>query len=174
MWLPVIRTWRLNERHYGALTGLNKAETAAKHGEAQVKIWRRSYDIPPPPMQSDHPFYSTISKVRPIGLHLPCWDAPKSHLRSLQCGLDSSARSLSPLQQLGLWYTVLAGVGLSLSHFLPREVEPLGIAHRCKAEETTPLLMISPVNCAHVCSGLFVQASDVWFSLGGVQSPKCS
>lgn len=83
MWLPVIRTWRLNERHYGALTGLNKAETAAKHGEAQVKIWRRSYDIPPPPMQSDHPFYSTISKVRPIGLHLPCWEAPKSHLRSL-------------------------------------------------------------------------------------------
>lgn len=70
MWLPVIRTWRLNERHYGALTGLNKAETAAKHGEAQVKIWRRSYDIPPPPMQSDHPFYSTIAKVRPIALCL--------------------------------------------------------------------------------------------------------
>lgn len=129
MWLPVIRTWRLNERHYGALTGLNKAETAAKHGEAQVKIWRRSYDIPPPPMQSDHPFYSTISKVRPIGLHLPCWEAPKTHLRSLRCGLDSSARSsLSPLQQLGLLYMVLAGVGLSLSHFLLREAEPMGIA----------------------------------------------
>ncbi|MEQ1619617.1 MAG: 2,3-bisphosphoglycerate-dependent phosphoglycerate mutase, partial [Terricaulis sp.] len=48
-WLPVARSWRLNERHYGALTGLNKAETAAKHGEAQVTIWRRSYDTPPPP-----------------------------------------------------------------------------------------------------------------------------
>jgi len=48
MWLPVIRDWRLNERHYGALQGLNKAETAAKHGEEQVKIWRRSYDTPPP------------------------------------------------------------------------------------------------------------------------------
>jgi len=48
MWLPVHRHWRLNERHYGALQGLNKAETAAKHGEAQVKIWRRSYDISPP------------------------------------------------------------------------------------------------------------------------------
>lgn len=78
MWLPVVRTWRLNERHYGALTGLNKAETAAKHGEAQVKIWRRSFDIPPPPMQSDHPFFSTISKVRgcqepgePRGASLP-------------------------------------------------------------------------------------------------------
>jgi 2,3-bisphosphoglycerate-dependent phosphoglycerate mutase len=50
MWLPVIGSWRLNERHYGGLQGLNKAETAAQHGEAQVKIWRRSYDIPPPPL----------------------------------------------------------------------------------------------------------------------------
>ncbi len=50
MWIPVERTWRLNERHYGALQGLNKAETAAKHGEDQVKIWRRSYDTPPPPL----------------------------------------------------------------------------------------------------------------------------
>ncbi len=48
MWIPVHRSWRLNERHYGALQGLNKAETAAKFGEEQVKIWRRSYDIPPP------------------------------------------------------------------------------------------------------------------------------
>jgi 2,3-bisphosphoglycerate-dependent phosphoglycerate mutase len=55
MWLPVHRSWRLNERHYGALQGLNKAETAAKHGEAQVKIWRRSYDIPPPPLTPDDP-----------------------------------------------------------------------------------------------------------------------
>jgi 2,3-bisphosphoglycerate-dependent phosphoglycerate mutase len=53
MWLPVEKNWRLNERHYGALQGLNKAETAAKHGEAQVKIWRRSYDIPPPPLAAD-------------------------------------------------------------------------------------------------------------------------
>src|SRR5437762_4240334 len=53
MWIPVPRNWRLNERHYGALQGLNKAETAAKHGEEQVKIWRRSYDIPPPPLTQD-------------------------------------------------------------------------------------------------------------------------
>ena len=51
MWLPVIRDWRLNERHYGALQGLNKAETAEKHGEEQVKIWRRSYDTPPPALE---------------------------------------------------------------------------------------------------------------------------
>jgi 2,3-bisphosphoglycerate-dependent phosphoglycerate mutase len=53
LWIPVQRSWRLNERHYGALQGLNKAETAAKHGEAQVKIWRRAYDIPPPPLTPD-------------------------------------------------------------------------------------------------------------------------
>ncbi|MCL4216547.1 MAG: 2,3-diphosphoglycerate-dependent phosphoglycerate mutase [Candidatus Hydrogenedentes bacterium] len=51
MWLPVIRHWRLNERHYGGLQGLNKAETAEKHGAEQVKIWRRSYDTPPPPLE---------------------------------------------------------------------------------------------------------------------------
>ena len=53
MWIPVVRDWRLNERHYGALQGLNKAETAAKYGDEQVHIWRRSYDIPPPPLDAD-------------------------------------------------------------------------------------------------------------------------
>jgi 2,3-bisphosphoglycerate-dependent phosphoglycerate mutase len=55
MWIPVHRSWRLNERHYGALQGLNKAETAAKFGEDQVKIWRRSYDVPPPELTPDDP-----------------------------------------------------------------------------------------------------------------------
>ena len=55
LWIPMVRHWRLNERHYGALQGLNKAETAAKHGEAQTKIWRRSYDTPPPPLSLDDP-----------------------------------------------------------------------------------------------------------------------
>lgn len=54
-WLPVTRAWQLNERHYGALQGLNKAETAEKFGEAQVKIWRRSYDVPPPDLELDDP-----------------------------------------------------------------------------------------------------------------------
>jgi 2,3-bisphosphoglycerate-dependent phosphoglycerate mutase len=57
MWIPVHRTWRLNERHYGALQGLNKAETADKFGEDQVKIWRRSYDVPPPPLEPSDPRY---------------------------------------------------------------------------------------------------------------------
>jgi len=55
LWIPVVKSWKLNERHYGALQGLNKAETTAKHGEAQVKIWRRSYDIPPPALTPDDP-----------------------------------------------------------------------------------------------------------------------
>jgi 2,3-bisphosphoglycerate-dependent phosphoglycerate mutase len=55
MWIPVHKTWQLNERHYGALQGLNKLETVQRHGEEQVKIWRRSYDIPPPPLAADDP-----------------------------------------------------------------------------------------------------------------------
>ena len=57
MWLPVRHSWRLNERHYGALQGLNTSETAAKFGEDQVKIWRRSYDVPPPPLELSDPRY---------------------------------------------------------------------------------------------------------------------
>ncbi len=68
MWLPVRHSWRLNERHYGALQGLNKSETAAKFGEEQVKIWRRSYDVPPPPLERDdscwRPASSSTSPTR--------------------------------------------------------------------------------------------------------------
>lgn len=57
LWIPVEKNWRLNERHYGALQGLNKADTAAQYGEEQVHIWRRSYDVPPPPLLRDDPRY---------------------------------------------------------------------------------------------------------------------
>jgi 2,3-bisphosphoglycerate-dependent phosphoglycerate mutase len=89
MWIPVLRDWRLNERHYGALQGLNKAETAAKYGEQQVKIWRRSYDIPPPALEpsdprypGDDPRYKDLSKNQlplteclkdTVARVLPCW-----------------------------------------------------------------------------------------------------
>jgi 2,3-bisphosphoglycerate-dependent phosphoglycerate mutase len=62
MWIPVERDWRLNERHYGALQGLDKAETAARHGADQVKIWRRSYDIAPPPLTGDDPRHPSHDK----------------------------------------------------------------------------------------------------------------
>ncbi len=74
LWLPVQKSWRLNERHYGALTGLNKAQTAALHGEEQVKIWRRSYDVPPPllpPGDSQLPqFEDKYKSVNPKDLPL--------------------------------------------------------------------------------------------------------
>ena len=88
MWIPVTRDWRLNERHYGALQGLNKGETAAKYGEEQVHVWRRSYDIPPPPLDSDdgrHPSHdarysgiddlpATESLATTLARVLPCWN----------------------------------------------------------------------------------------------------
>ena len=70
LWLPVEKDWRLNERHYGGLTGLNKAETAAKHGEDQVKIWRRSFDIPPPPQESGSEF-DLANDRRYAGIDIP-------------------------------------------------------------------------------------------------------
>ncbi len=82
MWLPVERTWRLNERHYGALQGLDKAQTVAKHGADQVKIWRRSYDIPPPPLsQSDpgHPRFDRRYSSVPAG-ELPSAESLKDTL----------------------------------------------------------------------------------------------
>ncbi|KAK2089460.1 Phosphoglycerate mutase 1 [Saguinus oedipus] len=96
MWLPVVRTWCLNERHYGVLTGLNKAETAAKHCEAQVKIWRHSYDVPPPLLEPDHPFYSNISKdCRGYhGTELANW-------YSIAYELDKNLKPIKPMQFLG-------------------------------------------------------------------------
>jgi 2,3-bisphosphoglycerate-dependent phosphoglycerate mutase len=70
LWLPVEKDWHLNERHYGGLTGLNKAETAALHGDDQVKIWRRSFDIPPPPQDSGSEFDLTNDR-RYAGIDIP-------------------------------------------------------------------------------------------------------
>jgi len=69
-WLPTEKSWKLNERHYGGLTGLNKAETAALHGDDQVKIWRRSFDIPPPPLEAGSP-YDLASDPRYAGIAIP-------------------------------------------------------------------------------------------------------
>jgi 2,3-bisphosphoglycerate-dependent phosphoglycerate mutase len=77
MWLPVERSWRLNERHYGALQGLNKAQTVEKHGEAQVKIWRRSYDIPPPALSVDDPRHPRFD-LRYAGIDLKLLPATES------------------------------------------------------------------------------------------------
>ncbi|WP_158916017.1 2,3-diphosphoglycerate-dependent phosphoglycerate mutase [Caulobacter sp. S45] len=79
IWVPVIKDWRLNERHYGGLTGLNKAETAEKHGEAQVMIWRRSYDIPPPPLAAGGE-YDFHADRRYAGVAIPDTESLKTTL----------------------------------------------------------------------------------------------
>lgn len=94
VWLPVNRSWRLNERHYGALQGLNKAETAARHGDAQVLLWRRSYDVPPPPVERDdaeHPANDARYANLPAGV-----------LPATECLKDVVARVLP------YWYDAIA------------------------------------------------------------------
>ena len=70
LWIPEVKDWRLNERHYGGLTGLDKAETAAKHGDEQVKIWRRSFDIPPPVLEAGSEF-DLAADLRYAGIAIP-------------------------------------------------------------------------------------------------------
>ncbi len=81
--VPEVKDWRLNERHYGGLTGLNKTETAAKHGAEQVKIWRRSYDVPPPPLPEDSPFDFSKDR-RYAGVQLPRTESLKTTLERVQ------------------------------------------------------------------------------------------
>ncbi len=76
LWLPVEKDWRLNERHYGGLTGLDKAETAAQHGEEQVKIWRRSFDIPPPVLEAGSAFDLAADR-RYAGIAIPSTESLK-------------------------------------------------------------------------------------------------
>ena len=83
LWIPIEKDWRLNERHYGGLTGLNKAETAAKHGAEQVKAWRRSYDIPPPPMSPGSP-YDFAHDRRYAGVAVPATETLKSTLERVR------------------------------------------------------------------------------------------
>lgn len=94
MWIPVHRSWRLNERHYGGLQGLNKAETAAKFGEQQVKIWRRSYDVPPPALEPDDERYpGRDPRYRSL---------TKQELPLTECLKDTVARFLP------LWHETIA------------------------------------------------------------------
>lgn len=76
LWIPETKDWRLNERHYGGLTGLNKAETAAKHGDEQVKIWRRSFDVPPPPVELEGE-YDLSGDPRYAGINIPATESLK-------------------------------------------------------------------------------------------------
>lgn len=97
LWLPVEKHWRLNERHYGGLTGLNKAETAAKHGDEQVRIWRRSFDIPPPRMEAGHQFDPAKDR-RYAGIEVPRTESLKDTIERV---LPYWEQRIAPALQAG-------------------------------------------------------------------------
>jgi 2,3-bisphosphoglycerate-dependent phosphoglycerate mutase len=146
MWLPQQKHWRLNERHYGALTGLDKAETAARHGEQQVLLWRRSYDIPPPPLSADDeryegkdPRYAGVTVPRSESLKdtvarvIPYWDsaiapAIRSGRRVLIAAHGNSLRALiKHLDNVGEKELVGLNVptGIPLVYELDAELKPI-------------------------------------------------
>jgi 2,3-bisphosphoglycerate-dependent phosphoglycerate mutase len=149
MWIPVARDWRLNERHYGALTGLDKAETAARHGEEQVLVWRRSYDIPPPlyavgdpnDPANDWRYASLSERERPRGESLkdtvarvvPCWEkliAPriKSGERLIVAAHGNSLRALvKHLDRISDKEIVSLNIptGMPLVYELDRDLQPI-------------------------------------------------
>jgi 2,3-bisphosphoglycerate-dependent phosphoglycerate mutase len=153
MWIPVTKNWRLNERHYGALQGLNKAETAARYGEEQTKIWRRSYDIPPPPLSPDDerhpsrdPRYASIptselplseSLKDTVTRFLPFWHesiapAIKSGKRVLIAAHGNSLRALVKyLDHVSDADIVERNIptGIPLAYELGDDLEPIGSAY---------------------------------------------
>eukprot|EP00471_Norrisiella_sphaerica_P012214 CAMPEP_0184495086 /NCGR_PEP_ID=MMETSP0113_2-20130426/30358_1 /TAXON_ID=91329 /ORGANISM="Norrisiella sphaerica, Strain BC52" /LENGTH=327 /DNA_ID=CAMNT_0026881125 /DNA_START=59 /DNA_END=1042 /DNA_ORIENTATION=- len=158
-WIPVIKDWRLNERHYGALEGLNKAETAAKHGEDMVKIWRRSYDIPPPPIEEGDPRdkaslrqYKDLTKEQmPLSESLrntverviPYWD--EEITRSIKEGKNvlvaAHGNSLRALVKHldGISDEEITGLniptGIPLVYYLDADLKPLGKFYLASDEE---------------------------------------
>ena len=149
LWIPTVKDWRLNERHYGALQGLNKSETAAKHGEDQVKVWRRSYDVPPPalePQDERHPRFdrryaglparelpATESLKETVARVVPMWVADiatqiKAGKRVIIAAHGNSLRALVKyLDKIGEKEIVELNIptGLPLVYTLDKDLEPL-------------------------------------------------
>lgn len=149
-WLPVYKTWRLNERHYGSLQGLNKAETAARYGEEQVKLWRRSYTVKPPPLAREDPrwpgrdrCYADLtpeqlplseSLLDTFNRLLPCWDqmiapALRSGSRVLVVAHGNSLRALAKYleglsEQQVLDFNIPTGI--PLVYELNEALQPVG------------------------------------------------
>ncbi|MBL8861987.1 MAG: 2,3-diphosphoglycerate-dependent phosphoglycerate mutase [Planctomycetes bacterium] len=159
LWLDVERDWRLNERHYGALTGLDKAETAARHGEEQVLVWRRSYDVPPPAYaegdpenpSSDRRYARLAAAERPraeslkdtVARVVPCWNeriAPRVRAgeRVLVAAHGNSLRALiKHLDRVPDDKIVGVNVptGLALVYELDRDLQPIASRYLASADE---------------------------------------
>ena len=125
-WLPVERRWRLNERHYGALQGLNKAETAAQHGDEQVQIWRRSYDIPLPPLDERDPSHPRLDRRYAEAAALGLVPASESLRDTLERVLPCWEQELAPALQGGE-RLLIAAHGNSL-RALVKHIEGMGNA----------------------------------------------
>jgi 2,3-bisphosphoglycerate-dependent phosphoglycerate mutase len=149
MWIPVVRDWRLNERHYGALQGLNKSQTAARYGEDQVRIWRRSYDVPPPALEESDPRYPghdpryrNLSKEQlplteclkdTVRRFVPCWHEAISpaillHKRVLIAGHGNTLRAVVKfLEKMSDQDIVEVNIptGIPLVYELNENLEPL-------------------------------------------------
>lgn len=109
VWIPVEKDWHLNERHYGGLTGLDKAETAQRHGDEQVRIWRRSYDTPPPPLEEGSP-YDLSADPRYAGVDIPATESLKLTLERV---IPYWNRRIAPVLSGGT-HTLIAAHGNSL------------------------------------------------------------
>ena len=164
MHLPVHRHWRLNERHYGALQGLNKAETAAEHGEDQVLVWRRSYDIPPPALQDNDPRFvelkSRYTEMDPLALPrteclkdtvdrvLPYWHDQivpdlRSGKRVLVAAHGNSLRALVKyLDDMTAEEILKLNIptGLPIAYQLDDNLRPVDKKFLCKPEELEKLM----------------------------------
>ncbi len=129
LWLPVTKDWRLNERHYGGLTGLNKQEMIDKVGAEQVKVWRRSYDIPPPPLDADSP-YAVSRDRRYAGIEVPQTESLKD---TIARAVPYYEREIAPSLQAGKRVLVAAhgnslrGIIKYLSHIGDDEIVGLEI-----------------------------------------------
>jgi 2,3-bisphosphoglycerate-dependent phosphoglycerate mutase len=129
LWLPTEKHWRLNERHYGGLTGLDKAETAAKHGDEQVKVWRRSFDVPPPAMEAGSEFDLTNDR-RYAGIAVPAAESLKDTIaRVLPYWNDRIAPALKDGQRvlISAHGNSLRALVKHLSHISDEEITGLEI-----------------------------------------------
>ena len=102
LWIPEIKDWRLNERHYGGLTGLDKAETAAKHGEEQVKIWRRSFDTPPPVLEPGGAF-DLAADPRYAGIAIPSTESLKDTIARVLPYYESTIAPALKFNPVAYW-----------------------------------------------------------------------
>ena len=150
LWIPETKDWRLNERHYGGLTGLDKAETTAKHGEAQVKVWRRSFDIPPPVLE-DGSAFELKSDPRYAGIDIPVTESLKDTIARV---LPYYQAAIVPVLRTGQTVLIAAhgnslrALVMVLDRLTPATIPAMELAtgvplvYRLKADSTVETKMV--------------------------------